>query len=225
MRSVARDERERVAACVGGHTHLNEQRLHRAHVVQARHVGSSSGSGVSSAAHRIGSAAFLAPETRTSPSSGAPPSMTSLSIACASSGYAGRASPRPFVRRERRHRQRMDLLAHAVAQRRVDQLVARTRAGRRIRALTISALEVLAVAADFDPVAGKCPRSMTCLMLSGVVTRLGGVLSCVLSRVLSCVTYIRAATAPASSAVEPGTTRRRCARLSAGATSDKPKNP
>ncbi|MNC87256.1 hypothetical protein D3C83_29670 [compost metagenome] len=39
-----------------------------------------SGSSVSSAAVRIGSAAFLAPETAISPESGAPPSMWSLSI-------------------------------------------------------------------------------------------------------------------------------------------------
>ena len=42
-----------------------------------------SGSGVSSAAQRIGSAAFFAPETAIAPASRAPPSMTSLSIALA----------------------------------------------------------------------------------------------------------------------------------------------
>ena len=40
---------------------------HRAHVVEFGTLSSMSGSGVSSAAHRIGSAAFFAPETRTSP--------------------------------------------------------------------------------------------------------------------------------------------------------------
>jgi hypothetical protein len=40
-----------------------------------------SGSSVSSAAVKIGSVAFLAPETATSPDSAAPPSMTSLSMA------------------------------------------------------------------------------------------------------------------------------------------------
>ena len=41
---------------------------------------SASGSSVRSEAHRIGSAAFFAPETATVPASGRPPSMTSLSI-------------------------------------------------------------------------------------------------------------------------------------------------
>src|SRR5437773_3309813 len=39
-----------------------------------------SGSAVNSEAHKIGSAAFFAPDTRTSPRNGAPPSTTSLSI-------------------------------------------------------------------------------------------------------------------------------------------------
>ena len=38
------------------------------------------GSVVNNDAQRIGSAAFFAPDTRTSPCSGVPPSMTSLSI-------------------------------------------------------------------------------------------------------------------------------------------------
>src|SRR5262249_4592775 len=70
---------------------------------------SCSGSRVSNAAHISGSAAFLAPETRTSPESGLPPSMTSLSI-----GLLGR---------ERAHRQRVYLLAHALAERGVHELV------------------------------------------------------------------------------------------------------
>src|SRR2546425_12491445 len=70
------------------------------------------GCSLSSAAHMIGSAAFFAPETRTSPSSGRPPRMRSLSTGA------------PLLRRERAHRQRVDLLAHALAERGVDELVA-----------------------------------------------------------------------------------------------------
>jgi len=43
--------------------HLREQRAHRAHVVQLRTLASRSGSGASSEAQRIGSAAFFAPDT------------------------------------------------------------------------------------------------------------------------------------------------------------------
>ena len=75
---------------------------------------SASGFAVSSAAHMIGSAAFFAPETRTSPSSGRPPV-----IACQ---LIHRLLP--LLGRERLHRQRVDLLAHALAERRVDELVA-----------------------------------------------------------------------------------------------------
>src|SRR5258706_16303675 len=73
---------------------------------------SASGLVVSSAAHMIGSAAFFAPDTVTSPSSGPPPLILSLST-----GF-------PFPGRERTHRQRVDFLAHALAERRVDELVA-----------------------------------------------------------------------------------------------------
>src|SRR5712664_2023528 len=69
------------------------------------------GCSVSSAAHMIGSAAFFAPEMRTSPSSGRPPRMRSLSTGA------------PFLRSERAHRKRVDLLAHAFAERSVDELV------------------------------------------------------------------------------------------------------
>src|SRR3954464_10158538 len=70
-----------------------------------------SGCSLSSAAHMIGSAAFFAPEMRTSPSSGRPPRIRSLSI-CP-----------PLLGRERAHGEGVDLLAHALAKRRVDQLV------------------------------------------------------------------------------------------------------
>src|SRR5258706_314274 len=57
---------------------------------------------VRSAAHMIGSAAFFAPEMRTSPSSGTPPRMRSLSTGA------------PFLRRQLAHRERVELLAHAI---------------------------------------------------------------------------------------------------------------
>src|SRR5688500_20331790 len=73
---------------------------------------SASGFAVSSAAHMIGRAAFFAPDTAISPSSGRPPLMRSLSTGA------------PLLGGERAHRQRVDLLAHALAERRVHQLVA-----------------------------------------------------------------------------------------------------
>src|SRR2546423_5549153 len=73
---------------------------------------SESGFAVSSAAHMIGSAAFLAPETAISPSSGRPPLILSLST-----GF-------PFLGREGAHGERVNFLAHALPQRRVDELMA-----------------------------------------------------------------------------------------------------
>src|SRR5262245_13830955 len=70
-----------------------------------------SGLSVSSAAHMIGSAACFAPEIRASPSSDRPPRMRSLSTGL------------PLLRGQRAHRQRVDFLAHALAERRVNQLV------------------------------------------------------------------------------------------------------
>ena len=63
----------------------------------------------------------------------------------------------PIRRRQRLHRQRVDLLAHALAQRRVDELVTRdarlpSNAGRR------SAHEMPAVAVDLDVLAGQAAR-------------------------------------------------------------------
>ncbi len=57
-----------------------EQFDHRGHVLQVRDVRDVTGSSGSSAAARIGSAAFLAPDMRTSPSSGTPPRICSLSM-------------------------------------------------------------------------------------------------------------------------------------------------
>src|SRR5665213_1501806 len=112
-----------------------------------------SGSADSSDAHSSGSAAFLAPEMTTSPARRVPPSMTSLST--------WRTPLRhPFLGRQRRHRQRMHFLAHALAEGGVDQLVAahaRLAGGRR---RYDQRLEVRAVAADGKMLARKtgCDR-------------------------------------------------------------------
>ena len=105
---------------------------HRAHVVQPRHVGQRQRL-AARAAPRTGSAAPRSWRPTRGPrrASGAPPSIASLSIA---------PRCRPLLRRERRHRQRVDLLAHAVAERRVDELVLRGRCDIPSKArLTISA--------------------------------------------------------------------------------------
>src|SRR5712692_1237633 len=103
---------------------------------------STSGLAVSSAAHIIGSAAFFAPETRTSPSSGRPPVMRSLSSL-------------PLLRGERAHRQRVDFFAHALAERRVHELVALHAAAAGEGARYDQRLEVLPVARDLDVLAGE----------------------------------------------------------------------
>src|SRR5258706_2484698 len=99
--------------------------------------------GASSVAAITGNAAFFAPEMRTMPSSGLPPVMSSLSIAPC------------FFRRQGLHRQRVDFLAHAIAQRLVDQLVAlhtvlALEGGRHDQRL-----EMLPVAAHLDAFAGE----------------------------------------------------------------------
>src|SRR5690606_32234899 len=76
------------------------------------------GSSASSVAARIGNAAFLAPETRISPSSRCPPPTSSLSI-----GAAGSVAGGQFRRRQRADRQGMDFPAHLLAERAVDELV------------------------------------------------------------------------------------------------------
>src|SRR5262249_26640470 len=72
------------------------------------------GSSASSAAARIGSVAFFAPEIRTSPSSGTPPWICSLSMLVLARLFRG----------ERLDRERVDLAAHGVAERAVHELVA-----------------------------------------------------------------------------------------------------
>src|SRR5437660_1643740 len=110
---------------------------------------STSGSGVSSAAQRIGSAAFLAPETRISPSSRVPPSINSLSTSVLSLPL------RPLRGGQRGHRQRMDFLAHARAQRTVYELVAAHLGECFESTAHDERLKVLPVPADPDPLAGE----------------------------------------------------------------------
>src|SRR5947209_16007654 len=98
---------------------------------------------LSSAAHMIGRAAFFAPEMRTSPSSGRPPAMRSLSTAL------------PFLRRQGAHGKRVDLLAHALAQRTVDQLVALHAALAFEYRRHHQRLEMLSVADDLDVLASE----------------------------------------------------------------------
>src|SRR5437879_3315020 len=90
---------------------------------------------VSNAAHIRGSAAFFAPETRISPESGTPPWMMSLSI------------PR-FLGGQRAHRQGVDLLTHALAERRIDELMALHAALAAERFAHDERFEVLSVAHD-----------------------------------------------------------------------------
>jgi len=92
-----------------------------------------SGSLVSNPAHMSGSAAFFAPETRTSPESGTPPWMMSLSI-------------RRFLGGERAHRQRMNLPAQALPERRIDELMALDPALAAERFAHDERLEMLSVA-------------------------------------------------------------------------------
>src|SRR5450631_3482282 len=99
-----------------------------------------SGSGVSSAAQRIGKAAFFAPETRTSPCSGTPPSIASLSTLGGG---------------QRLHRQRVDFGAHAIAQRAIDELVALDARESFEGRAHDQRLEMLAVAVYRDVLAGE----------------------------------------------------------------------
>src|SRR6478609_6173875 len=104
---------------------------------------SRSGCSERSAAHMMGSAAFFAPEIGTSPSSRLPPRMRSLSTRA------------PLLGRERAHGKGVDLLAHALAQRPVDELVALHAALAGEGARHDQRLEMLAVADDLQVLAGE----------------------------------------------------------------------
>src|ERR1700679_1341566 len=77
------------------------------------------GSSASSAAARMGSVAFFAPEMRTSPSRGTPPWICSLSMSALVRFLRAR-----FFGCERLDRERVDFPSHALAERLVDELVA-----------------------------------------------------------------------------------------------------
>src|SRR5262249_46136776 len=86
---------------------------------------SATGESASNVAARIGSAAFFAPEIRTSPSRRVPPTMTSLSKRDLARGRAALAAARaPLFWREGLQRERMNLAADAGTQCRVDELMA-----------------------------------------------------------------------------------------------------
>src|SRR5580693_9293902 len=88
-------------------------------------LATTTGSSASRAAARIGSVAFFAPEMRTSPSSGTPPWICSLSML---------GLPR-FFGRQRLDRQGVDLAAHERAERAVHELMPRETAlaGKLVR--------------------------------------------------------------------------------------------
>src|SRR5579859_3633681 len=109
-------------------------------------LSSASGRSVSSAAHMIGSAAFLAPETRISPSSGLPPVMRSLSTGL------------PLLWRHGAHRQRVDLPAHPVTERTVHELVALHPVAALELARHDQGLEMLPVARDLEVLALQACR-------------------------------------------------------------------
>src|SRR5678815_3000595 len=102
---------------------------------------------VSSAAHRIGRAAFFAPETRISPSRVRPPVIFSLSTGLL-----------PFLGGQGLHGKRMDLLAHAVAQRGVHQLVTLHAALAGERRRDDDRLEMLPVADHLEVLAREAGR-------------------------------------------------------------------
>ena len=174
-----------------------------------------SGSAVSSAAHRIGSAAFLAPETRTSPSSAAPAFDDELihaiepasaaappTLRASGSSSTARGSPRACGRRAPRRR------AGGAATR--DRPAKRRRHDQR--------LEVLAVAGDLDVRRRRGRLRCDALMDSGVTMAD--------SPSVQCRSFQPRASMQQRRARRARRQRRRRARGSiAGATSDRPKKP
>src|SRR3954468_10600141 len=102
-----------------------------------------SGCSLSSAAHMIGNAAFLAPDTRTSPSSVRPPRMRSLSTGA------------PLLGRQRAHGERMDFFAHALTERAIHQLMALHSIAPGELRRDDQRLEVLPVADHLDVLAAE----------------------------------------------------------------------
>src|SRR5690606_5553926 len=104
-------------------------------------LASTTGSADSSPAHSMGNAEFWAPEIVTSPCSGEPPVMRSLSMVSA-------ACLGVFVGRKGTHGQCMDFSFHAVAQRGIDHLVPRDEALAFKGGADYDRIEVRAVALD-----------------------------------------------------------------------------
>src|SRR5690606_9086928 len=100
---------------------------------------------LSSEAHKMGKAAFLAPEMAISPSRRFPPVIDSLSIRIRSVFVGGKGA----------HRQRMNFCLHALAQRGIDQLVASDASLAFEGGADDKGFEMRAVAGDFDVVTGK----------------------------------------------------------------------
>src|SRR5512135_2103036 len=65
-----------------------------------------------------------------------------------------------FVRRQGPHRQRVDFLAHALAERRIDQLMARNAGLAGERRTDDERLEVTAIAVDFNALARQSLRDI-----------------------------------------------------------------
>src|SRR5262245_1752780 len=106
------------------------------------------GPSASSVAARIGNAAFLAPEIRTSPSSGVPPCICSLSMAC--------GDLLALVGRVRLDAQGVDLATHTGTKGRVDQLVTLERPLARKLRCDDHGLEMgVIVGSDLDARAGQ----------------------------------------------------------------------
>src|SRR5690606_3248569 len=114
-------------------------------------------SAVSRLAHRMGRAAFLAPETEISPFRRWPPEMRNLSIRI---GLV-------FVGSQGAHGQGVDLGLHAVAQGLVDQLVAGDQALARNGGADDQRLEMRAVAIDVQVVAGQVVGNVLAYLFRG----------------------------------------------------------
>src|SRR5690606_17437482 len=93
---------------------------------------------VSSAAHRIGNAAFLAPDTVISPFRRRPPMILSLSMLAV------------LVRCQGLHGKRVNFFFHPVAQRRVNHLMPGNQAFAFERGADNQSLEMRAITAYFD---------------------------------------------------------------------------
>src|SRR5512134_3069595 len=110
-------------------------------------------------AHRMGSSAFFAPDTRTSPCSGTPPWISSLSIfdSRLAPGARGSVPGRlgPVLGSEGLHRQGVDLFAHALAKRLVHELVLLHPVAAAEGLADDDGFEVMAVAAHLDMLAGQ----------------------------------------------------------------------